>query len=245
VLLEGFVMKLGLGRLVGGAAALLLTMAGTASATSITVTAVYDSSTESATPPTGFGFTLLPLGTSGVANQNMFQTTSLSPIDGISFTFSGGTPTLSGEYAGNVTNSASPFGTTNSQSDYFSAGGTGGEVTLTYPTPQTELDLLWGTVDTASGRNVLVAGSTLSGADIENAVNLAGFTFNEGIDDVYLEITGLPSFTQATFSDGNSPAFEFVPGVPGSVITVVPEPATLLLMGSGLIALGRKLRRKR
>jgi hypothetical protein len=235
-------MRLGLTRLIGGVVVLLMIMVGTASATSITITAVYDSSTESSTPPTGFGFTLLPLGIGSPINH--FQASSLANIDGISFTFAGGTPTISGEYAGNVTNSASPFGVINTNSNYFSAGGTTGLVSLTYPSAQTELDLLWGTVDTASGRNVLVAGSTtITGLDIKNAVTLAGFSFNDGVSDVYVEITGLPSFTTATFSDTNAPAFEFVPGVPGSAVPV-PEPAALLLLGTGLIALGRTMRRR-
>jgi hypothetical protein len=244
-------MKLGLGRLIGGVAVLLTSMVGTASASpfTITVTGFYNSSTESGTPPTGFGFTLLPLGTSTIAKQNMLQTSSSGSVDNVSFTFASSTSSVSGEYAGNVQNSASPFGQLNTTSDYFTAGGsdgvTNGVVTLTYLTPQTELDMLWGTVDTmpSDTRNVVAAGSTtISGSQIKTAIINAGFTFTEGTDDVYLEITGLPSFTTATFSDSGAPGFEFVPGLPGS--STVPEPATLLLMGGGLFALGRKLRRR-
>jgi hypothetical protein len=232
-------MKLGLGRLIGGVAVVLTSMAGTASATPITVTAVYASDTESATLPTGFGFTLLPLGT-GSANQ-LQTSSSLGPIDGISISFSGGTA-VSGEYAGNISGiDASPFGASNGTSNYLSAGGTNGVVTLTYATPQTELDLLWGTVDFESGRNVILTagGSTISGADIDAA---AGGLLDDGSDNVYVEITGLPAFTSATFGDSASPAFEFVPGLDPP--TAAPEPGTLLLLGSGVVALSRKVRRR-
>ena len=48
---------------------------------------------------------------------------------------------------------SSPFGTNNSTARYLGAGGTNGSVTVTYATPQTALDLLWGTVDRDLGRN--------------------------------------------------------------------------------------------
>ena len=75
-----------------------------------------------------------------------------------SFTPSGSTNT--GVFAGNVSGvAASVFGNNNSTTNYFSAG-QGGSVTLKYATAQSELDMLWGTVDQGTTRNFLRPGLT-------------------------------------------------------------------------------------
>ena len=67
---------------------------------------------------------------------------------------------------------SSPFGANNSCRLSCGRGGSG-SVTVTYATAQTALDLLWGTVDTDSGRNnvsITVDGVTITGSQILTAV---------------------------------------------------------------------------
>jgi hypothetical protein len=97
------------------------------------------------------------------------------------------------------------------------------------------LFVLWGTVDTETGRNLITIGATaITGAEIVAAIINQGFTYYDGQSNTYLKITGLPDFTSATFSD-NHPlgSFEFALGV-----TQVPLPAALPLFATGLGALG-------
>ena len=73
-------------------------------------------------------------------------------------------------------------------------------------------------------------------------------TLSQGNDEVYLQITGLQSFTKAKFSDSGttSPAFEFLPGTtPFSTVGGVPEPSTWAMLilgfaGVGFVAYRRK-----
>ncbi len=223
------------------AAVALLAGMGTASAApAVTIDEVFAASSESGTPPAS-PFTLLPLGTNGTAN--ILVRSSGFTSDGDTIGFSGGSPT-SGEYAGNISgDSASPFGANNGHQDYLTAGGTNGSVTLIFTTPQTSLALLWGTVDSGTGRNLITLsdGFTVNGSTIMADALSQGFgNIGDGTDDAYLTITGLSPFTSATFSDNAAAAFEFVPGVSVGTEgdpTPIPEPSTPWLFGAGLFGL--------
>jgi hypothetical protein len=137
------------------------------------------------------------------------------------------------------------FGNLDSTQEYFSAGG-GGQVTLTYTNAQTSLNLLWGTVDLETGRNLLI--TTGNGYSIDgNAIFGAAQTFcgsnscpvlSAGNDEVYLSITGLGSFNTATFSDSGANAFEFLPGALPNSVGGVPEPATWAMLLLGFAGIG-------
>ena len=131
-----------------------------------------------------------------------------------------------------------------------------GSVTVTYATPQTSLYILWGTVDSEQGtsppgtdRNLVdisagaatIGGSTI-GADVCTAdPGECPFGFPSGTLDVYVLITGLPSFTSAVFSDDATSAFEFTLGQP----TATPLPAALPLFAAGLGVMGLLGRRRK
>ena len=149
------------------------------------------------TAPTSIPFTLDPLGTSSLAG---YVGQSISPVGGETFSFAEhllNPPNHSGVYAGNTPNIAlSPFGVSDSISQYLVAQGGGGTVTITFASPQTSFNLLWGTVDTASGQNNLefqFGGQTITGQQILNAVQ---GSLPTGQYDIAVEITGLNSFTQ-------------------------------------------------
>ncbi len=189
------------------------------------------------------------VGTSATPGQYLNDTTISTPGFGniSSITFSGdGT----GVYAGSELNVASsPFtlGTFSSTScsscaEYFSVE-PGGAITITFNTAQTSLDILWGTVDGASGYNRVTtnAGQTIDGATILSSLgNPTSGTVNAAI-----EIMGLDSFTSVTFQEtmGNVPAFEFDIGDPP--IAQTPIPGALPLFAYRPRAMGLLWRRKR
>lgn len=233
-----------LGLLSGVSAIALFAAVGCASAATVTIlqSNAWSGSNDPAAPA---GVTLLPLGTGG---PNALVTTSSVVSDGVTATFSGGSNPNSGEYAGNTSGqSSSPFGSNNSTLDYFEAGGTNGVVTLTWSTAQTSLTMLWGTVDGETGRNVLLSnGMTITGSTIlaDCGTTACGNGFGgtlSGAYDVYLTITGLGSFTSATFSDSAASAFEFDVAIP----TTTPLPAALPLFAGGLGMMGLLGRRRK
>ena len=189
---------------------------------------------------TGPSFAVLNLGTAASAGyQN--STTINDPGFGIaSIAFSGGSPHLSGVYAGSVSGIATtpfPAGTPgNSLQQYLVAQSGGGTVTVTYNQPQTAFDVLWGTADTAADYNVVatngLSSQMITGADITSSGSSGQYNYA-------VEVSNLNPFTTLTFSDSTSkPAFEFAMGS-------VPEPGTLALLAGGLVTLAWCVRRRK
>jgi hypothetical protein len=247
-----------LNQLSGAAAIALVAMTGVASAALFTgsgtvagVTVTVFGTTDAATEPSNLPFPTLNLGT-GTANS--FQSSSpINPgagnglaaagISQITFPTAGNSgPTVpgsvSGLYAGNIDQvSLSPFGSTNSTSNYLTAQANGGQVMVSYSTPQSEFALLWGSVDNGNTQNLLalslnIGGVTITGQDIANIISNpppgANTPFANAVLDVGVVISNLGgTFTSVTATDNavNS-AYEFDP-------LVVPSP----LIGHGLLVL--------
>jgi hypothetical protein len=206
-------------KLYAGVAAIGLGLIGT-SASAATITG-----SVGVFPPTPFG--VVDFGTGLAAGKQ--ATTGPITVGGETFNFSGD----SGIYAGDVGVSRSPF-RGDLTKGYLSAE-PGGTMSITFATPQTSFNMLWGSVDDYNSLSITIDGLTYTGSDIAAAIGGVSF----GTSDAAVMFSGLGPFTTIDIAS-TSAAFEFDIGTP----TSVPEPASLAVLGMGLLGLGFIRRRR-
>ena len=195
--------------------------------------------TPSSSPLSGTGFSVAFSVASG---QGIVRGAAASlyaiPVGGMV----GGAPAyLTGDLGSALTTNAASSG------NYFSTGN--GTITITFTTPQTSLALLWGSVDTFNSITFNdAANDVLTGTAL--GTYISGFAANGGQGlggSAYVAATTNTTFTTVSFHS-DSPSFEFqaVSASNEAFTTSVPEPVSLALLGSGIVALlatsGRRVR---
>ena len=166
-------------------------------------------------------FTLIDLG-------NSFRTGFVSDasvaIAGGVITFGSTGSSASGIYHGNANTATSPYGSTQLSQRNYLAAEPGSAITFNFSAPQTQFQLLWGTIDSynslvftrTDGTSLTITGNDILAAD-------------GGASSAFVTISDVGSFRSVTASS-TSPAFEFAPGTG----TAVPEPASLAIVAAGI-----------